>query len=113
MAAMTDQQVRDIRAEVGSSPSDDDLQELWDVLGNVPAVALAVLRPRMADALTAAAQGSATIPGAITVGAPAQPTLLAAQIARLEAQLVALTGDPDTTGLTGSTGFLRRTDRVR
>lgn len=110
MAVMTEQQVRDVRAEVGSTPSDDTLQDLWDQLGNVPAVALAVLRPRLADALDSR---SVTIPGVIGVGAAPNTTLMAAQISRLEGQLAALTGDADTSGLAATSGFLRRTDRVR
>lgn len=110
MAAMTEQEIRDVRAEVGSSPSDDALQDLWDQLGNVPAVALAVLRPRLADALNSR---SVTIPGAIAVGAAPSPTVIERQISRLEAQLAALTGVPDTSGLAATSGFLRRTDRVR
>src|SRR4051794_33371940 len=114
MAAMTDQQIRDVRAEVGSTPSDDALQDLWDALGgSVPAVALAVLRPRLADALTAAAAGGTTIPGVIGVTAPAQPTLLAAQISRLEGALASLNGESDSSGLAATSLLAGRADRPR
>lgn len=115
MAAMTDAQLRVIRDEVGSAPSDDDLQDLWDELGgtSTTAVALAVLRPRMADALAAAAQGGATLPGVIGVVAPAQPALLAAQISRLEGQLAAETGTADESGLSATSVIAGRRDRVR
>lgn len=113
MANLTDAQLRDLRAEVGSVPSDDDLQDLWDQLASIPAVALAILRPRLADALAAAAQGGATIPGAISVSAPAQPTLLAAQISRLEGQLAVETGTVDTSGLGATSVVAGRYDRPR
>jgi hypothetical protein len=111
MATMTPKNLRDVRAEVGSTPSDDDLQDLWDALaGSIPAVALAVLRPRLADALNAR---SVTIPGVIGVGAPPAPTVLAAQISRLEAQLAAESGDVDTSGLTATSILVGRIDRAR
>lgn len=113
MAQITPEQLRRIRDEVGNDPTEDDISELWDELGSVPAVALAILRPLYADALRAAAQGSATIPGAISVGAPAQPSLLAAQIRRLEGQLATETGDPDASGLGASSVLASRADRVR
>lgn len=108
MATLTDADLRKIREEVGSSPSDSDLEDLWAELGTVPAVALAVLRPRLADALTAAAQGSTTIPGVISVGAPAQPAMLRSQIARLEGLLDV--ADP---GTSAGSLIVGRRDRVR
>jgi hypothetical protein len=110
MATMTDPQIRQVRAEVGSTPSDDALQDLWDAIGaSIPAVALAVLRPRLADALTAAAQGSVTVPGAVSIGAPAQPTMLLEQVQRLEATLAAETGAADEGALGGVVVMSRRT----
>lgn len=111
MAAMTDAQIRAVRAEVGTSPSDDDLQDLWDTLNaSVPAVALAVLRPRLADALTSR---SVTIPGSIGIGAAPSPKYLSEQIVRLETLLAAETGEPDASGLAGAPTRLVRHDRVR
>lgn len=110
MALMTDTQIRDVRAEVGSIPSDDALQDLWDALGNVPAVALAVLRPRLADALNSR---SVTLPGAIAVGAAPSPTVLERQISRLEGQLAALTGTVDASQLGATSVFAGRADRPR
>lgn len=101
-----------VRGEVGSTPDDATIADMWTSYGNVPAVALAVLRPRLADALAAAASGSLTIPGAISVGAPAQPTMLREQIQRLEIALQASTGDADPTMMIG-TSQLRRRSQTR
>lgn len=113
MAELTETQIRTIRAEVGSTPDDNVLEELFEALDSTTAVALAVLRPRLADAIAAAAKGGATIPGVIGVTAPAQPTILAAQISRLEGQLAVETGEPDESGFGMSTQFLVRPDRAR
>lgn len=96
--ALTDAQLRTIRDEVGTSPDDDTLDDLYDDLGSTTAVALAVLRPRLADALAAAAQGGFTITGALSATPPAQPTLLQQQVSRLEAQYAAETGDTTEVG---------------
>lgn len=109
MAILTDDQLRTIRDEVGSSPTENDLQDLWDALGSTTAVALAVLRPRLADALAAAASGSLSIAGAISVGAPAQPTMLLEQIQRLEGQLLSEGGAVPGAG----TVKMRRCDQAR
>jgi hypothetical protein len=116
MATMTEQNLREVRAEVGSSPSDDDLQDLWEALtGSVPAVALAVLRPRLADARAAAADGGFTISGALGTTAPAATVLaqLDAQIARLEGQLAAETGTVGSSGLAMTSVVAGRYDRPR
>lgn len=113
MAALTEAQERVIRAEVGSSPATSVLEDLYAELQSTTAVALAVLRPRLADIVNAAGKGGATIPGVIGVQAPSQPTILAAQISRLEGQLAVETGEPDESGFGASTQFLVRPDRVR
>jgi hypothetical protein len=110
MTLLTDAQIRQIRAETGSSPSDDALQDLWDVFGDVTKVALAVLRPRMADALTAAASGGLTIPGVLSVTAPASPQALREQISRLEAELTPADADQ---GFRAVSSIAGRPDRPR
>lgn len=113
-AAMTDADLRKIRDEIGSSPSDSTVEDKWDAVGSgVIETALAILRPRLADALAAAGRGSVTLSGALSVGAPAQPSMLAAQISRLEGQLAAQNGEPDTSGLGASSLLVGRTDRPR
>jgi hypothetical protein len=112
-AAIAGSVLRDLRAEVGGSPADDELADLYQTVHSVPAAALAILRPRLADAITAAAGGGVTIPGVIGVTAPSQPTLLAQQISRLEAQLAAENGDVDTSGLGATSVIAGRFDRVR
>lgn len=109
-AVPTPDQLRAIREETGSTPSDTTIEDLWRDLRSVPAVALAVLRPRLADALDSR---SLSIPGAISVGAPADPKYLAGQIARLEGLLAAESGEPDATGLGASSVIVSRTDRIR
>lgn len=106
----TPTQLRAIRDEIGTSPDDSAIEDLWIELQSVPAVALAVLRPRLADALNSRA---VTIPGAIGVGAAPSPKYLDAQIVRLEAQLAAETGDADTSGLGATSLLAGRTDRAR
>lgn len=112
-AAIAASVLRDLRAEVGASPADDELADLYQSLHSVPAAALAILRPRLADALSAAAGGGVTIPGVISVTAPSQPTALIAQVSRLEAQLAAESGEVDTTGLGATSVIAGRFDRVR
>lgn len=104
--------LRDIRSEVGASPADDEIADLYAILQSVPGVALAILRPRLADALAAAAAGSFSIPGALSLGAPAQPTMLLEQVQRLEAQLLAETGTADDDAL-GRVVKMRRCDQAR
>lgn len=115
MANLTDEQLRMIRAEVGSEPSDDDLQDLWDVLGSTTAVALAVLRPRLADARAAALAGGFTLSGVLGVVAPSSDTMrqLDMQISRLESQLAVESGTADLSGLATSSVIAGRSDRPR
>lgn len=108
--ALTDAQIRTIRADVGSSPSDDDLDDLYSEVGSTTAVALAVLRPRYADALN---DRSISLPGVISVGAPPSVTAMATQISRLETQLAAENGTVDTSGLGATSVVAGRRDRVR
>jgi hypothetical protein len=113
MAAMTDMDLQKIREEVGSNPSDNTVEDTWDsVGGGIIQTSLAILRPRLADALAAAAQGSVAFPGAISVGAPSQPTMLLEQIQRLEAVLAAETGTADE-GAVGAVTVMRRRDQLR
>lgn len=106
-----------IRQEIGTGapPTDGDLDDLWTDLASVPAVALAILRPRRADALAAAGQGGFTLSGVLGTTAPTATAiaLMDAQIARLEAQLAAETGVLDTAGFAASSVIAGRTDRPR
>lgn len=111
--ALTEAQLQTLRDEVGSAPDDATLDALFTASGSLNKVALDVLRPRFADALTAAGGGSVTIPGVIGFTAPSQPTLLAQQINRLEAAYAAETGQDDGTGLAASSFVATRTDRYR
>jgi hypothetical protein len=113
-AEMTDADLFKIRQEVGSAPDDSVVEDTWESAGGgVTETALAILRPRLADALAAAGRGSVTLPGALSVGAPAQPTQLATQISRLEGQLAAQSGTPDVSGLAASSVLAGRRDRPR
>lgn len=106
--------LRDIRAEIGGAPADDEIADLYAVHGqSVPATALAVLRPRLADALTAAASGGVTIPGVISVTAPANPQYLRDQISRLEAAIVTPGDDIDGEEATAGIGRLTRRSQRR
>lgn len=113
--ALTDTQLREVRAEVGAAPDDTTLNSLFDDLQNLTAVSLAVLRPRLADARTAAAQGGFTLSGVLGTTAPTADVLrqMDAQISRLESQLAAETGETDTSGLSASSVLVGRTDRPR
>lgn len=109
---LSEQQLLTIREEVGSAPDDATLDALFGELQDLTKVSLAVLRPRLADALTAAAAGSLSIPGAISLGAPAQPTMLLEQVQRLEAELEQDTGDPEP-GTFGGVVKMHRCDQDR
>lgn len=112
--ALTEAQLRALRAEVGDTPGEDDLNDLWAPLQSVPAVALAVLRPRLANGMNAAAAGGFSLSGVLGVQAPSAESLkqLEAQILRLEGEFAAEAGGIDGTGVGGGSR-LRRYDRVR
>jgi hypothetical protein len=114
MAALTDTALRALRNEVGVAPSDDVLADLFTELQSIPAVALAVLRPRLADGRAAAAAGGFSLAGVLGTTAPSAESLkqLDAQILRLEGLLAAETGVLDASGI-GSSFVLQRHDRVR
>jgi hypothetical protein len=88
---MTDQQLRRIRAEVGTSPDDDALTDLWDEINDVPetrrwaAVAAQVLGERLADQV--AGSVSIGLPGGLSIAqsSSGNVTLLRAQVDRLSA----------------------------
>lgn len=90
MTAMTDTDLRLIRAEVGTSPGDDDLEERWagaeqdgvDISVRWAAVAAQVIGERLAD--QQAGSVSVSIPGAISVATSASGQAgLGSQLARL------------------------------
>jgi hypothetical protein len=108
--SLTDTDLRRIRAEVGSQPTDDDLADAWDAAleDGVPegklwaAVAYQVLAVRYADLVSGTSSSGSTsvsIPGAISVSSSAatstSPPALKAQLDRLKA-LAGIQG-----GLTG------------
>lgn len=78
-----------IREHVGSTPSDEDLGTQWDRLGTVEAVALSVLRARLADML--ASPASLRVDGDYAEDHSANIRALEKQIARLE---LAVPGSP-------------------
>jgi hypothetical protein len=94
----TDTDLRRVRAEVGSQPSDDDLADAWDAAGEdgVPeakrwaAVAYQVLAVRYADLVGGSSTSGSTsvsIPGALSVSSSAasstSPAALKQQLDRL------------------------------
>lgn len=115
--AFTDTALRAIRAEVGSTPSDDDLADAWDAAAadGVPetrrwaAVAYQVLAVRWADLVGGlSASTSVTIPGALSVSSTntSSPAALRAQLDRLRG----LAGAGGTSaGLTGGRVLPTRT----
>ena len=74
-----------IREHVGSTPPDADLEVQWDRLGSVEAVALAVLRGRLADLL--ASPADLRVDGDYSESWGKNLDLLRAKIAALETLL--------------------------
>ncbi len=75
-----------IRDEVGSTPDDDTLEELYDLLENWMLVALRVLRRRYADAAGGGQSATSfTLSGVMSVGlSKTDLTSLQTQINRLQ-----------------------------
>jgi hypothetical protein len=76
-------ELAEIRSYVGSAPDDDVLNEAWDRLLSVNAVALEVLRKRLAD--FQASPGSLSVAGDFSQSTDVNMRLLADQVADLEA----------------------------
>jgi hypothetical protein len=99
--SLTDTDLRMIRAEVGSSPSDDDLYDAWDAAADDgivvevrwAAVAAQIIGERLAD--QQAGSVSVSIPGAIAVSTSSGGMAgLATQLARLRS-IAGLGGAPN------------------
>lgn len=114
--AFTDADLRRVRGEVGTAPSDDDLADLYDAAAaeGVPeavrwaAVAAHVLGMRLADQL--AGSTSLSIPGAISVATTAgNPVTLRAQVDRLRA----IAGTAPATGYAAGGVLTRPSHRTR
>lgn len=105
--AATEAELAAIRDHVGDQPPDADLQELWNRLGDVDAVALAVIRRRRAEMLARPAR--LTVEGDYTEEWTRNLDALAAQEAALAAAVS--TGDADPGIVRVAT--LRRSGRTR
>lgn len=78
---LTEQEIAFLRAEVGSDPPDEQLQDRMDRLGSVLQVADEILRERLANLV--AAPASLNVPGVIGVNTAANITALQKQLGRL------------------------------
>lgn len=107
---LTDSDLALVRSHVGPAPpSDDDLNDAYDRLGSVAAVALEVLRTRL-GALTAG-PAVLSIAGQMSVDSRWTIDLLQAKIAELELDVGVVAGDT-TAGVLGVVDLVR-TDRTR
>ena len=85
MATLTDNDLELIRDEVGATPDDDALFDMFDVLGHWIPVAIRVLKRRRADATTSAGAKSFSLDSVLSVSlATTDIKALDNQIARLE-----------------------------
>lgn len=81
MADLTDEQLILLRRQVGGSPSDDDLQEAFDRLGDLAEVAREVLQIRLAN--LRAAPATFAVPGEYSQSTAENLRALEAQLAGL------------------------------
>ncbi len=87
---LTDAQLLYLRSELGSTIDESALQDLYDQLGNLPAVVLATVRTRLAT-LTAS-PASMTLPGVYSRDVSANIRALQAQETRLAAEIANVAG---------------------
>ena len=84
---LTDSDLELIRDEIGATPDDDELFDMFDQLGHWLPVAIRVLKRRRADATTSAGAKSFSLDGVLSVGlSTTDIRALDGQIARLEAE---------------------------
>ena len=102
-----------IRDEIGNTPDDDAIEELYTELGHWIPVALRVLKRRRADAAGGGQEASSfTLSGVLSVSlGKANLTALDGQIERLEAMWAVENGETPTSGVTF--GRIYRPDLAR
>lgn len=110
MSLLTDANLAYLHAELGADADEDDLQDRYDRLGSVVAVADEVVRGRLADLL--AKPASVTLTGVMSKDTSANIRALQPQALRLAAELRAEQAAADTATPVNS-GRLLRPDRAR